>query len=196
VKLPTGDRLVHSALACYPRDWRARHAREAAELAAQLAAEGTAPVSIAWSYLVGAGRIRATRQGRLRRAVLVGALSAAPLLVGGLGLADLSAQAGAVGVVQVRLVAHGGTVHRLAADLAARGLAARVVARPTGPDRAGTVLAVRWAVPLPGQPPVAPVHGPCPGGHGTCTIGLSLPAHLSAPLEVVVGTSTAPGAGR
>jgi hypothetical protein len=53
---PGSARLVEAALRCYPARWRRRHGVEAAELAALLIGDGTAPASIAWSFLAGAAR--------------------------------------------------------------------------------------------------------------------------------------------
>lgn len=49
-------RLIETALRCYPRPWRRRHADEAAELAALLVRDGRPAGLIAWSYLLGAAR--------------------------------------------------------------------------------------------------------------------------------------------
>src|SRR5581483_5385994 len=75
------SRLVKAALRCYPARWRRRHADEAAELAALLIADGTAAVSIAWNYLVGAVRAWLTpRPGRPLSAAAAALLAAACLL--------------------------------------------------------------------------------------------------------------------
>jgi hypothetical protein len=50
------NRLVGTALRCYPARWRRRHGVEAAELAALLIRDGAAPGSVALSYLAGAAR--------------------------------------------------------------------------------------------------------------------------------------------
>jgi hypothetical protein len=76
-------RLVESALRCYPRRWRSRHGDEAAEIASLLIGDGTPAYSVAWSYLVGAARIRLVIEPRRRLGAAVGALL---LAAGSLGV--------------------------------------------------------------------------------------------------------------
>ena len=76
-------RLVESALRCYPRRWRSRHGDEAAEIASLLIRDGTPAHSVAWSYLMGAARIRLVIRPRPRLGAAVGALL---LAAGSLGV--------------------------------------------------------------------------------------------------------------
>jgi hypothetical protein len=96
-------RLVESALRCYPQRWRSRHGDEAAEIASLLIRDGTPAHSIAWSYLMGAARIRLVTGPRRRLGAAVGALL---LAVGSLGvplaLLSSSAPANAASVVHSR----------------------------------------------------------------------------------------------
>ena len=76
-----GTQLVDAALRCYPPRWRRRHADEAAELAALLIRDGSAPASIAWSYLIGAARAWLTpRPGRSLSTVAAALLAATCVL--------------------------------------------------------------------------------------------------------------------
>jgi hypothetical protein len=93
-------RLVDSALRCYPRSWRSRHAAEAAEIATLLIRDGTPARSVALSYLFGAARARLVIEPRRR---LVAAVGAGLLAAGSLGvplaLLSSSAPASAASVV-------------------------------------------------------------------------------------------------
>jgi hypothetical protein len=99
-------RLVESALRCYPRRWRSRHGGEAAEIASLLIRDGTPARSVAWSYLLGAARMRLVIAPRRRLGAAVGALL---LTAGSLGvpLALLSSLAPA----NAASVAHSHTAH-------------------------------------------------------------------------------------
>jgi len=99
-------RLAESALRCYPQRWRSRHGDEAAEIASLLIRDGTPAHSVAWSYLLGAARMRLVTGPRRRLGVAVGALL---LAVGSLGvpLALLSSSAPA----NAASVAHSRTAH-------------------------------------------------------------------------------------
>jgi hypothetical protein len=88
---PEPERLVRTALRCYPERWRSRHGEEAAELARLLMRDGTPARSIAWSYLTGAARTRLA-QPRRRLRVAVGALVATACSLG-VSLALLSPSA-------------------------------------------------------------------------------------------------------
>jgi hypothetical protein len=75
--------LIDTALRCYPRRWRRRHADEAAELAELLVRDGRPAGLIAWSYLLGAARAWLTPPpGRRLRAAACALL----LLVCSLGI--------------------------------------------------------------------------------------------------------------
>ena len=76
-------RLVESALRCYPQRWRSRHGDEAAEIASLLIRDGTPAHSIAWSYLIGAARMRLATRPRRRLGAAAGALL---LAAGSLGV--------------------------------------------------------------------------------------------------------------
>lgn len=115
-------RLVESALRCYPQRWRSRHGDEAAEIACLLIGDGTPARSVAWSYLIGAARMRLVAGPRRR----LGAAAAALLLAAGsLGvpLALLSSPAPA----NAASVAHARTARPRPADPRHGG------ARPAGP---------------------------------------------------------------
>jgi hypothetical protein len=93
-------RLVDSALRCYPRRWRSRHGKEAAEIAVLLIRDGTSAHSVAWSYLVGAARARLLLGPRRRLGAAVGALLLAAGSLGvPLALLSSSAPANAASVV-------------------------------------------------------------------------------------------------
>jgi hypothetical protein len=93
---PGSERLVRTALRCYPERWRSRHGEEAAELAGLLMRDGTAAQSIAWSYFKGAARTRLV-QPRRRLGAAVGALVAVACSLGvSLALLSSSVPANAV----------------------------------------------------------------------------------------------------
>jgi DNA-binding IclR family transcriptional regulator len=108
---PRSMRLVESALRCYPQRWRSRHGDEAAEIASLLIQDGTPAHSVAWSYLMGAVRLRLAIGPRRRLGAAAGALL---LAAGSLGvpLALLSspAPANAASVTHSR-TAHSRTAH-------------------------------------------------------------------------------------
>ena len=108
---PRSMRLVEYALRCYPQRWRSRHGDEAAEIASLLIRDGTPAHSVAWSYLIGAARLRLVIGPRRRVGATVGALL---LAAGSLGvpLALLSspAPASAASVTHPR-TAHSRTAH-------------------------------------------------------------------------------------
>ncbi len=107
---PRSMRLVESALRCYPQRWRSRHGDEAAEIASMLIRDGTPAHSVAWSYLIGAARMRLVIEPRRRLGAAVGAL----LLAGSLGvpvaLLSTSAPANAASVAHSR-TAHPHSAH-------------------------------------------------------------------------------------
>jgi hypothetical protein len=76
-------RLVESALACYPHRWRSRHGDEATEVAILLIRDGTPARAVAWSYLIGAARMRLVAEPRRRLGAAAGALL---LAAGSLGV--------------------------------------------------------------------------------------------------------------
>jgi hypothetical protein len=76
------SRLVRAALRCYPGRWRRRHADEAADLAALLIRDGAPAASIAWNYLVGAGRAWLTPRPGRPLSTVAAALLAVTCLVG------------------------------------------------------------------------------------------------------------------
>src|SRR5262249_41926148 len=93
---PGSERLVRTALRCYPERWRSRHGEEAAELAGLLMRDGTPARSIAWGSFRGAARTRLV-QPRRRLRVAAGALVAAACSLGvSLALLSSSAPANAV----------------------------------------------------------------------------------------------------
>jgi hypothetical protein len=94
---PGSERLVRTALRCYPERWRSRRGEEAAELARLLMRDGTPARSIAWSYFKGAARTRLVLQPRRRLGAAVGALVAVACSLGvSLALLSSSAPANAV----------------------------------------------------------------------------------------------------
>ncbi|MGO8885704.1 MAG: hypothetical protein ACLPUO_00880 [Streptosporangiaceae bacterium] len=99
-------RLVESALRCYPQRWRSRHGDEAAEIASLLIRDGTPAHSVAWSYLIGAARMRLVIEPRWRLGAAVGALLLAVCSLG-VPLALLSSSAPA----NAASVAHSRTAH-------------------------------------------------------------------------------------
>jgi hypothetical protein len=89
-----GSRLVHGALRCYPAHWRRRHGDEAAELGALLIHDGAPAVTVAWSYLAGAGREWLTPPpGRRMSAVAYALLAAVTALSISVGLLASTAPA-------------------------------------------------------------------------------------------------------
>ncbi len=109
-------RLVESALRCYPRKWRSRHGAEAAEIATLLIRDGTPAWSVAWSYLMGAGRARLVIGPRRRVGAAVGALLLAAGSLGvPLALLSSSAPANAASVTHSR-PAQSRTAHPRPAD--------------------------------------------------------------------------------
>jgi hypothetical protein len=100
---PRSMRLVESALRCYPQRWRSRHGDEAAEIASLLIRDGTPAYSVAWSYLMGAARLRLVTGPRRRLGAAAGALL---LVAGSLGvplvLLSSSAPANAASVTHSR----------------------------------------------------------------------------------------------
>jgi hypothetical protein len=62
-----GPRAISLAIRCYSKSWRARHGREATELAVLLAEDGVAPSSLAWDIFKGSLRDRLSRLGVARR---------------------------------------------------------------------------------------------------------------------------------
>jgi len=86
-------RLIATALLCYPVRWQRRHGDEAAELAALLIRDGTAPASIALSYLAGAAREWLTPRPIRRLSAVACALLVAACSVGVSVSVDLAASA-------------------------------------------------------------------------------------------------------
>jgi hypothetical protein len=104
-------RLVESALRCYPQRWRSRHGDEAAEIAGLLITDGTPAHSVAWSYLVGAVRMRLVIRSRRRLGAAAGALLLAAGSLGvPLALLSSSAPANAASLTHSR-TAHSRTAH-------------------------------------------------------------------------------------
>jgi hypothetical protein len=104
-------RLVESALRCYPQRWRSRHGDEAAEIAGLLITDGTPAHSVAWSYLVGAVRMRLVIRSRRRLGAAAGALLLAAGSLGvPLALLSSSAPANAASLTHSR-TAHPRTAH-------------------------------------------------------------------------------------
>jgi hypothetical protein len=119
-------RLVETALRCYPQRWRSRHGDEAAEIATLLIRDGTPARSVAWSYLMGAARMRLVIKPCRRVGAAVGALL---LAIGSLGvpLALLSSSAPA----NAASVTHSRTTHPRPAG------PRRSDSQPAGPRSAG-----------------------------------------------------------
>jgi hypothetical protein len=123
---PRSMRLVESALRCYPQRWRSRHGGEAAEIASLLIRDGTPAYSVAWSYFMGAARLRLVTGPRRRLGAAAGALL---LAAGSLGvpLALLSSPAPA----NAASVTHSRTAHSPIAH--PRPAHPQYGARPGGP---------------------------------------------------------------
>jgi hypothetical protein len=104
---PRADRLVETALRCYPARWRHRHGQEAAELAALLIRDGTPAGSVAWSYLAGAAREWLTPRPERRLTALACALLVAACSLGvSAGLLASAGPARAASTSQPRGRAH------------------------------------------------------------------------------------------
>jgi hypothetical protein len=104
-------RLVESALRCYPQRWRSRHGDEAAEIASLLIRDGTPAHSVAWSYFMGAARLRLVTGPRRRLGAAAGALLLAAGSLGvPLALLSSSAPANAASVTHSR-TAHSPIAH-------------------------------------------------------------------------------------
>jgi hypothetical protein len=123
-------RLVNSALRCYPQRWRSRHGEEAAEIATLLIQDGTPAWSIAWSYLIGAAKVRLVTGPRRRLGAAAGALLLATGSLGvSLALLSSSAPANAASVAHSHAAGRPGTSPPAANRSAARAGARRASAR-------------------------------------------------------------------
>jgi hypothetical protein len=185
------NRLVETAVRCYPRRWRDRHGDEAIELAGLLMSDGAPAVAVAWSYLRGAARERLVVRPRRRLATTLAGLLASATLVGVPfvlldSLTPASADSGNEVVVSIsnRELA----VPQLESAFRLHHFRIRVEAVPSSPSQVGSILAVtpdgRTAS---GKAVLRAVAGPCAGGAMGCTDALGLPVHYSASAEVLVG---------
>ncbi len=153
---------MNLALRCYPRDWKARHGEEAAQLALLLAEDGVPTASIALSYLGGALRERLApfvrRQWRTRAAAL---LAAGSIAITSLAMSTSPAPAAAVGVVRVGVTHRSAAVSELKSAFRAHHFAVAVRQVPAPANEVGSIVgAFVTGPPSPSRSVIGEVQGP------------------------------------
>jgi hypothetical protein len=183
-----GDRLVELSLRCYPPAWRDRHGEEASELARLLIRDGVPAALVASSYLNAAARERVFCRRR-RLAPALAALVAAVTLLGlPMVLLDSSTAANAAsgGGVVISISNRSQAVRQLESAFRAHHFDIEVVPLATGPQRVGSVLAVR-SRPGQAQGEIRQIAGPCADGGPGCIDALEVPVQFAGRAVVVVG---------
>lgn len=180
---------MNLALRCYPRDWKARHGEEAAQLALLLAEDGVPTASIALSYLGGALRERLApfirRQWRTRAAAL---LAAGSIAITSLAMSTSPAPAAAVGVVRVGVTHRSAAVSELKSAFRAHHFAVAVRQVPAPASEIGSIVgAFVSGPPSPSRTVIGEVKGRCANGTTGCVVGLVIPANFAGKATVLVG---------
>jgi hypothetical protein len=187
------NRLVGTALRCYPAGWRARHGEEARELAALLAGDGIGPWAIAWSYFRGATRERlGAGRGRRFRAAAASLVAVALFVASSPALLFSPAPAGAEGVVRAYITNPSDAARQLEAVFREHHFDVTVTQEPVSPSLVGSVLEVRLAGHTGDHGALGVLLGPCVGGAQNCTRGIVLPLHFAGKARLVVGRPARP----
>jgi len=184
------ERVIASAIRCYPSRWQSRHREEATLLASALLDDGVSWWSIAWSFLGGAAREQVLRRPSLGVRTTLAALT---IGAGALSLglfASLSA-ASASSTNIVIIIRHPyNAARQLETAIAEHHLRITVTERTASTKLVGSIVSLTpTGSSASGERAISELRGPCVNGAVGCVDGLIVPPHYSGSAVVVIGRS-------
>jgi hypothetical protein len=183
------NRIIATALRCYPARWRTRRGGEAAVLASALLDDGIPWWSVAGSFLGGAVKERARRRPSVRigsalLAVIIGAATVPLALFTFLTPANASSTS-----VTVVISSPGDAVQELQVAFATDHFNLAVDERPVATYLVGSILSAK-GVGASGDITIREIQGQCNSGTSGCVVGLVLPQHYSGIVRVTLGVAS------
>jgi hypothetical protein len=184
------NRIIATAIRCYPARWRTRHGGEAVELASTLLEDGTPWWLVAGSFLTGAVKERVVRRPSARTgsallAMIIGVATVPLALFTFLTPANASSTS-----VTIVISPRGDATQQLQSAFASHHIKLEVDERPVATDLAGSILSVNAvSASRDGATAIRVIRGRCDGGGSGC-VEVLLPEHYSGIVRVTLGVTS------